>query len=169
MAAIVLVALVIAGGFGYYLLTVPRTGPNSFAVYNETEVSPGSIGCSTIPGEICFSLMMISEFDGLQLSDVHFHLTNGTTADESGPAVPVGASAGVTVLQTPDEVAGHLNWSTGAWTNGSGWSVPVNVGVELIFDSGLQSSVSLNGANFWISLSSPGSGSAGVGLYPSGG
>jgi hypothetical protein len=162
------VAIVITGGFGYYLLTVPRTGSNSFAVYNATEVSPGSLGCSTGAGEVCFSLTMLSAFNGLKLSDVHFHLTNGTTADENGPAVPLGASAGVTVLQTAGEVAGHLNWSTGAWTNGSGWSVPVNVGVELIFDSGLQSNASLNGTNFWISLSSPGSGSAGVGLNPGG-
>lgn len=162
-----MVAAAVSGGVVFYLSSVPRTGVSNLSVYNESRVLPGTIGCQDIEGEVCFSLMMITQFQGLQLSDVHFSLTNLSSQDQNGPSVPVGPSAGVSALRSVTDVAGHFNWSTGEWTIGSAWMVPTGEGVQLIFDSGLLSAASVNDTNFWVTLSAPGNGSAGAILHAS--
>jgi hypothetical protein len=167
LVAVIVIAAAVSGAVWFYLSDLPRTGVSNLSVYNESRVLPGTLGCRGVEGEVCFSLMVVTQFQGLQLSDVHFKLTNLSSQDQNGPPVPVGPSAGVSVLDTATTVAGHFNWSAGAWTNGSTWSVPTGIGVELVFDSGLLSASSLNNTNFWVVLSSPGSGAAGAILHTS--
>jgi hypothetical protein len=164
--AVVVTAAAASAAVWFYLGDLPRTGVSNLSVYNESRDLPGTLGCRGVEGEVCFSLMVVTQFQGLQLSDVHFRLTNLSSQDQNGPPVPVGSSAGVSVLSTATTVAGQFNWSAGEWTNGSTWSVPTGIGVELVFDSGLLSASSLNYTNFWVVLSSPGSGAAGAILHP---
>jgi len=160
--AIIIVAVVIVGGFALnYFLTYQRTGPGSFWTADTARVAPGTLGCAAVDREVCYSIDMGTEFNGLLLSDVHFALTNQSSANPYGPPQPVGPGAGVSVLQSPQLTAGHWNWSAESWTNGSAWNVPVGVSVVAVFDSGLFSTSWLNYSTFWVWLSSPGSGASG--------
>jgi hypothetical protein len=166
IVTVIAVVLIIAGGYvWFYETTYPRLGPGSFFVYNATKVSPGSIGCIPKPGELCYSLTMGNEFNNLHLSDVRFSLTDSNVSNPNGPPVHVGSNAGVSVLQSTSAVAGQWNWTSGTWSLGASWTVPVNPGVTLVFDSGLLGSSTLNNTIFWATLSAPGVGSAGAQLH----
>jgi len=159
---IIIVAVVLVGGFALnFFLTYQKTGPGSFWTADTARVAPGSLGCAAVDREVCYSIDMGTEFTGLQLSDVHFTLTNQSSANPNGPPQTVGPGAGVSVLQSPHVIAGHWNWSAESWINGSAWSVPVGVSVGVVFDSGLLSASSLNFSTFWVWLSSPGNGASG--------
>jgi len=166
LVALVVVALSIAGGVAYYeFLISPRPGAGSLYAYNTTLVTPGSRGCNDIANEVCYSITMGTTFTNLQLSDVHFAVTKNGSISPSGPAQPLGAGATVTVLYSGDSIVGVWNWSSQNWTTGSVWTVPANMGVTLVFDSGLTNATVLTNERFWVWLSGPESGAAGSDLF----
>lgn len=164
--AVGVAVIVVAGTLAlYYFATYPRTGPASFFLNNASRVPAGSTGCLPTTGEICYSFVMGTSIQDLQLSDLRFVLTTQTNEGPSGPRVPVGSGAGVTVSQPAGGDAGHWNWSEGAWSSGEGWTVPTNVDISIVFDSSLSDNASLNNTDFWIIVTGPGNAAVGDPLY----
>ncbi len=165
---VAIVAAVVISSVGLtlnYVLTFPLTGPAEFSIGNQTRVQPGSVGCGASPGEVCYSIMMETNLENLRLSNLRFGVANPTnqgSVSPNNPKVPLGASAGVSVLTSGNTTVGRWNWSTEVWTDGFGWTLPVGTDATLILDSGLTDYAPLNGTIFWVSLSSPGTGSVGT-------
>jgi len=169
-AVVILVALLVAS-LALVIAFVMQPGttgcglscPAGFGVFNQTRVPAGSIGCQSVAGEVCYSVLMISEIDGLRLSDLSFKLLAPCSCDNvlNGTPIPVGEGAKVSVVSSPHSIIDAWNWSVQTWIQGGGWQIPVGTDVTLVFDSNLQG-ISLAGDLFWAFLSAPGSGSAGV-------
>jgi hypothetical protein len=144
----------------------PRT--SDFAPVEVRRVAEGSIGCQPMPGEVCYLAAFSSSIQGLTLSHLHFAVANSSSSTTSGPEAPLlrlGISASVSVLGSPDSMAGVWNDSRAQWVSGSTWNVPTSVNTTVILDTGWISHSTLENAEFYVILMSPFVGAIGFPLY----
>ena len=111
--------------------------PSSFYFGPVGQVPPGSIGCAATAQEVCYSGTLLSSINGLQVSDLSFKvLANGSGGSVlSGPPVPLGPGAQVTLLSDPTTIVGVWNWTSSTWIFGGDNPVPYNT--TAILDTGL--------------------------------
>jgi hypothetical protein len=100
---------------------------------------------------------------GARLSGLKFEVlgppTNVSNV-QSGPPIPLGPSAHVSVFNPSGGLVGLWNWTTSAWSEGGEWTIPVNANLTLVLDSGLQGA-QLAEDWFFVFMISPGYGSVG--------
>ena len=161
MAIVCLTAVVAVSVYAATILVLPAPPsftcacPSDWGLGNRTLVPAGSPGCQDLLGEVCYSIELYSEIDGLHFSDLGFLLTS--PCDDCSNLygngnVTLGSNAGVTVLNTSSFVLAHWNWSLRSWSSGGSVGVPTGTTV-LIFDSALQD-VSVVGDTFWVQIDS---------------
>lgn len=138
--------------------------PAGWGVGHGPGVTPGSVGCQDLPGESCFSGVLVSYLPGVQLSGLRFEVLgppwNSSNVLNSTP-VSLGDSARVTVLAPDNTVVGAWDWSTTSWSQGSGWVIPTGANVTLILDTGFQNA-KLSGDWFETFMVNPNYGSVGI-------
>jgi hypothetical protein len=138
------------------------SGPSNFApVDGPVKTAPGTIGCRSTPLEVCYSVVVSCLFRNFTASNLYFAVTNETVYSYPEPNnVPLGPDASVSVLQS-GSIAAVWNWSTGAWSNGSGWLFPYDSNVTIVLDTGLVSDSTMLGMSFWVEYAQPYGGSVG--------
>jgi hypothetical protein len=165
----VTVAVVVALGIVFALTLAQNAGsrPSGFSVAGAAaRIAPGSLGCRSIPGNVCYSTGLIVGKSGVTLSDVVFDVANQTDPENpQAPRIPLGPGAEVTMFGNSSSVVGTYNMSSASWTRGGEWQFPVDQAVGLILDTGLTSNATLSNAMFWATVASPYLGSVGEGLY----
>jgi hypothetical protein len=165
----VTVAVVVALGIVFALTLAQNAGsrPSGFSVAGAAaRIAPGSLGCRSIPGNVCYSTGLIVGKSGVTLSDVVFDVANQTDPENpQAPRIPLGPGAEVTMFGNSSSVVGTYNMSSASWTSGGEWQFPVDQAVGLILDTGLTSNATLSNAMFWATVASPYLGSVGEGLY----
>ena len=157
---------VFLAGLAVFLLST-HTRPSDFAPAGIERASPGTLGCRSTAGEVCYEALFQSGLSGLTLSHLQFEVTNVSPATTTGPLappIPLGPGAQVAVLDSSTSIAGVWNVSNGQWQNGSTWLVPTGPYVPVILDTGLVSNSTLSEAEFAIVLTSPFEGALGFPL-----
>jgi hypothetical protein len=138
--------------------TGPQADPLATAQLSE-QVAPGTVGCRSTPGNICYSFAIVTLCRGVTLSHLSFQVANGSypisNLGSEGPPIPLGAGAQVSVLSSSSTVVGTWNYSSKAWSTGSNWALPVNVDVTMIMDTGLFSNSTLVNGAIEVVLSGP--------------
>ncbi len=164
--------LVLAAGLLLPWLASIHPGPSDFAPAGIERVSPGSIGCRSTSGSVCYAAVFESSLQGLTLAHLRFVVANASAGENTNgplaPSLPLGVNAVVTALASPTSIAGVWNVSEGQWTSGGDWPVPVGPNVTVILDTGLASNATLSDAELGIVLTSPYQGSLGFPLYCAG-
>lgn len=121
---------------------------------------PGQTGCRNLAGEECYSFLLVSSVRGVHLSGLRFGVLGPPCNDASAlncTPVPLGPSALVSMLNSTGGPVGVWNWTDSRWTEGAGWTIPVNANMTLVLDTGLQN-VRLTGDFFYTMMVSPNDG-----------
>ena len=134
-----------------------RTGSSYFApVSGPARVAPGSAGCPSPTGVVCYSVTVTSTLHGLTLGNLAFRVANLTTfPGYNTTQVSLGHLARVSVPNVNDSVAGVWWFSNDTWTIGSATSVVPNSYLTLVLDTNLNSNSTLARAWLAIDLTSP--------------
>ena len=159
LAAILIVAV----------LTIPATSisvcacPAAWGAWGESHVLPGSAGCANVTGESCYTELMESSVGGVLLSGLKFAVLGPPTNNSnvmSGPPIPLGPAARLSVFDSDGSLVGVWNWTTSAWVQGGGWTIPVTSNITLVLDTGLLDA-QLAEDWFFVFMTSPDYGSVG--------
>jgi hypothetical protein len=147
-------------------LACPHTCPSDFGGAGIARVAPGSIGCATPAGAVCYRADYASAISGLTLSGLRFNVAGPTnqTIDPDAPGVPLGPTAKVSALGAEGQVVGVWSMPSMTWQIGSGAPVPKSSDDVVILDTGLLDNSTLLGAYFYIILTGANGGSVGFPL-----
>lgn len=161
----VIITLLLIGGLAYeVIISRQPTGPSAFAPAGWTGVNPGSVGCKSVAGEVCYSFSIETSFQNLPISNLFFAVSNASqfSYPESN-TVSLGQGACVTALNGT-AADGVWNMSTGRWSVLPSGMVPIDMTFRFVLDTGLTTNSSLAGTSFWIEHSQPYGGSVGYSL-----
>ena len=137
-----------AAGFGF-------SGPAE-------KVTPGSVGCRAIVGDVCYSTSFVTAYTGRDFSSLRFLVSNYSAPD--GPPLPLGPGAMLSIVSPESSPVAVWNVSSGTWVAGGSEGIPQNTNVPLVLDTGLRSNSTLSDAWLWGFMEGWGSG---VELNPS--
>ena len=129
--------------------------PSAFAFYNVNKIAPGSLGCASVRGELCYSAEISSLIDGLRVSDLSFKVIGDPSGSNvlNGTPISLGPAARVTLLQNSPVNLAVWNWTTATSVSGGGEHVSTTATVTAILDTGLVAT-SLGSAYWWAFYSS---------------
>jgi hypothetical protein len=76
----------------------------------------------------------------------------------------LGSGAGVSVVNS-SSISGVWSFSSGTWARGSGWTLPLNVNVPMVLDTGLTSNATLHATELYVLTSGSIQGFVGFPIY----
>ena len=157
VVAVAAAIFVVNVSFFWVLANFQPTGPSVFAPsFGPERVLHGTIGCRSVPAEVCYLVSIESSYWDLPLSSLRFTVAHQSSfPDPNAVPVSLGPGATVSALNSTSSVAGVWDALNGSWVTGSNRVVPSDRDVSFVLDSGLMSNATLSGAWFSVVLTGP--------------
>jgi hypothetical protein len=165
VVAVIIAAAVVVAIAASIAILLPRGGSNlpaSFGAATFGLVPPGMLGCSNVAAEVCYYLNVSCSLQGYPVVNLYFAVSNADwTTYPVVNNITLDAHAVVTVLNG-SAANGVWNFSMGNWSTLPSGILPTGSPFEVVYDTGLQSNSTLEGASFWVEHPSPDAGALGM-------